>query len=169
MIRLATLRTLALAAALAACDKTPANVPLPQEISESSTAQFCGMLLTEHGGPKGQVFVRDQSKPLWFASVRDTIAFLRLPEMPKDVVVVYVNDMGRARNWQRPEPGTWVDAQRALYVIGSGRTSGMGTQEAMPFAERSAAQQFAAVHGGHVVALADIPDSYIFADNGGGS
>jgi hypothetical protein len=53
-------------------------MPSPQEVSESSVAQFCGMSLAEHAGPKEQIVVRDQATPFWFASVRDTIAFLRL-------------------------------------------------------------------------------------------
>lgn len=170
MIRTFARAAFALTLALAACDKPPAvPPPAPQEVSDSATAQFCGMLLSEHAGPKGQIFVRDKAKPFWFASVRDTIAFLRLPEMPKDVVAVYVNDMGRAHNWQQPEPGTWVDARRALYVIGSRRRGGMDAAEAVPFGDKAAARRFAAANGGRVVAFADIPDSYIFPDQGGGS
>lgn len=159
---------LALALALAGCGKPPAP-PTPREVSDSSTAQFCGMLLSEHTGPKGQIFVRDSKKPLWFASVRDTIAFLRLPDMPKDVVAVYVNDMGRAHDWAHPEKGTWVDARRALYVIGSRRRSGMNTEEAVPFGDKAAAHRFAAANGGRVVAFADIPNSYVFPKPGAGS
>ncbi len=160
----------ALVLALGGCGK-PANTapPPPQEVSDASTAQFCGMSLAEHAGPKGQVFVRDQDRPFWFASVRDAIAFLRLPEMPKNVVAIYVNDMGRARNWQQPEAGTWVDARRALYVIGSRRRSGMETDEAVPFGGWDAAQRFADTNGGRVVRLADIPDGYIFPEQGSGS
>ena len=159
-----------LALALVGCDK-PAEtaLPAPQEVSEASTAQFCGMSLADHAGPKGQVFVRDQQRPFWFASVRDAIAFLRLPEMPKNVVAVYVNDMGRARNWQQPEAGTWVDARHAVYVIGSQRRSGMDTDEAVPFGDADAAQRFVAANGGRVVQFAQIPDSYVFSDQGGGT
>ena len=74
-------------------------LPPPQEVSELATGQFCGMLLTEHPGPKGQIFVRDQPQPFWFATVRDAFAFTMLPEMPKNIVAIYVNDMAHARNW----------------------------------------------------------------------
>jgi NosL len=91
-----------LALLLAGCGKSDheAAPPAPLEISESGPAQFCGMALGEHAGPKGQIFLRDQAKPLWFASVRDAFAFLLLPEMPKDIAVIYVNDMARANNWR---------------------------------------------------------------------
>ena len=147
----------------------PMAPPAPQEISDTDTAQFCGMLLSEHGGPKGQIFLKSSAKPLWFASVRDAIAFLRLPDMPKDVLTVYVNDMGRAQDWARPMPGTWIDAHRAVYVIGSRRQSGMNTAEAVPFGEAAAARRFAAEYGGQVVTFSTIPESYLFPDIGAGS
>lgn len=143
--------------------------PPPQEVTDQAVAQFCGMLLSEHAGPKGQIFVRDQKQPLWFASVRDAITYLRLPEMPKNIAAVYVNDMGRAHNWAHPEAGTWIDAYQAVYVIGSRRRSGMETAEAVPFGDRAAAQQFAQANGGRVMSLAEIPDSYIFPNQGSGS
>lgn len=164
------LAVVALALTLGGCDKPAGRAPPPpQEVSDASTAQFCGMSLTEHAGPKGQVFVRGQERPFWFASVRDAIAFLRLPEMPKSIVAVYVNDMGRAKNWQQPEAGTWVDARHALYVIGSRRRSGMDTEEAVPFGSQDEARQFATANGGRVVGFGDIPDRYIFPDQGDGS
>ena len=40
---------------------------------------------------------------------------------------------------------------------------GMGVPEAVPFAARDAAKRFAKAHGGRIVALADVPEGYIFA------
>jgi copper chaperone NosL len=37
----------------------------------------------------------------------------------------------------------------------------MGAPEAIPFADKQAAAEFAGEHGGRVLALADIPDTYI--------
>lgn len=142
-------------------------LPPPQEVSESATGQFCGMLLTEHPGPKGQIFVRDQPQPFWFATVRDAFAFTMLPEMPKNIVAIYVNDMAHARNWDQPEPGAWVDAHKAFYVIGSRRRSGMGGDEAVPFGDAEAARRFADESGGRVVRFNDMPRGYIFSDEHG--
>jgi copper chaperone NosL len=172
MIRVPVLATALLFSAglsLAACKEEEAkgNLPPAQEVSASTEGQFCGMLLTEHPGPKGQIFVRDKPQPFWFATVRDTFAFTMLPEMPKNLVAIYVNDMGRARNWDQPEPGTWVNARNAYYVIGSRRRSGMGGDEAVPFAEAEAAQRFAAENGGRVVRFTDMPHDYILADQNG--
>ena len=115
--------------------------------------------------PKGQIFVRDRTEPYWFATVRETIAFTLLPEMPKGIVAIYVSDMARSTNHDQPE--VWVLAKQAWYVIGSRRRSGMDTPEAMPFSDEAAAQRFAADNGGRVVRLADTPQSYIL--DGGAS
>lgn len=148
---------------LPACkpDNSDAALPPPREVSDSSVGQFCGMALSEHTGPKGQIFVRDLPDPYWFATVRDAFAFLMLQEMPKAIVAIYVNDMARARNWDQPEPGTWVEAHQASYVIGSRRRSGMHTDEAIPFGDAAAAGQFAEANGGRVVRFAEMPRDYI--------
>jgi nitrous oxide reductase accessory protein NosL len=154
---------------LAGCGKADhaAAPPAPLEISESEPAQFCGMNLSEHAGPKGQIFLRDQAKPLWFASVRDAFAFVLLPEMPKNIAAIYVNDMARARNWGQPEPGTWIDAKKAVYVIGSQRRSGMNTEEAVPFGSTAAAEQFIQEFGGRTVGFNDMPSGYVLEEEAG--
>jgi copper chaperone NosL len=154
--------------ALSGCGrKQEAALPTPQEITATSTAEFCGMALQEHPGPKGQIFVRNRPAPYWFASVRDTVAFTMMPEMPHDIVVVYVNDMGRARDWDQPEAGAWVDARKAVFVIGSARRSGMNSDEAVPFGDAGAAARFAAREGGRVVSISEMPPDYIFGGGNG--
>lgn len=152
-----------LAVGLAACSdqKETAAVPPPQEVAEA-VGHYCGMLLTEHPGPKGQIHLESMLAPVWFSSVRDAIAFMRLPEEPRDISVVYVNDMGRAKNWDQPEAGAWVEIGEAWFVIESNQLGGMGAAEAIPFGEEQQAQAFQAEHGGKVVRLDGIPDGYIF-------
>jgi copper chaperone NosL len=152
---------LALPALLGHCEGDGgASVPAPRPLALDATAQFCGMTLAEHAGPKGQIFVRDREDPYWFATVRETVAFTLLPEMPKDIVAVYVSDLSRSKNPDQPE--AWVLAKSAWFVIDSGKHSGMDTREAMPFGDEAASQRFASANGGRVVRLADIPQSYIF-------
>ena len=122
------------------------------------------MALLEHPGPKGEIFLADRKEPVWFASVRETFAFTMLPEEPKNIAAIYVTDMGKATNWQRPEPGTWIDARKAYYVIGGRRQGGMGEAEAVPFGEASQAQRFAAENGGRVVAFAAMPEAFVLRD-----
>ena len=136
--------------------------PAPVEPTRDASGHYCGMILLDHKGPKAQVHLPDEAEPVWFSSVRDAIAFTMLPEEPRNHTAIYVNDMGAAR-WDAPEPGTWIDAANAHYVIGSERMGGMGVPEAVPFAARDAAERFVAAHGGRIVALADVPESCIFA------
>lgn len=167
---------LAAAAVLAGCDRsTPVvSVPAAIEVTDDATGHYCGMLLAEHDGPKGQIHLASRSEPVWFSSVRDTVSFLRLPEEARDIAAIYVNDMGKASNWERPEQGTWIDAREAWFVIESDRRGGMGAPEAVPFSEQAAAEKFQSEHGGRLVKLADIPDDYVLGpveaqDQGGQS
>jgi copper chaperone NosL len=153
---------------LAACDQgaTPEKLPPPQEISSESVAHFCGMLVEEHPGPKGQVLLSDSDTPIWFASVTQTFAFTMLPEEPKNVAAIYVTDMGRAKNWDRPEPGTWIDAKKAFYVIESRQRGGMGVGEAIPFGEEAQAKAFIEANGGRMVTFTEMPEAYVLQQAG---
>jgi copper chaperone NosL len=149
-VRVAAAAAIAAAALLAGCgqEAAPPPMPLPDEVTYASVGRYCGMTLADHEGPKGQIHLQGQAEPVWFSSVRDTIAFTRLPEEPRDIAAIYVNDMGRARNWAQPEPGTWIDARKAWFVIDSDVRGGMGAPEAVPFSDPAAAQAFQA-HRGH--------------------
>lgn len=150
MILRSALAALAAALALAACSKEEAAVPPPHRTEAGATGYYCGMLLTEHPGPKGQILLKSRQDPVWFTSVRDTFTFLALPEEPKDVTAVYVSDMGRAASWEQPGDDNWIAARRAVYVLGSDREGGMGGPEAVPFADEAAARSFIGEHGGRI-------------------
>ncbi len=145
------------------CDRAgPAGPPpVAAEVPDDASGHYCGMLLSDHEGPKGQIHLESREEPIWFSSVRDTVAFLRLPEEAKDVSAVYVNDMGLARSWEHPEPGTWVDAREAWFVVESTMQGGMGAPEAVPFSTQPAAEEFRDEHGGRVVRLDGIADDYV--------
>lgn len=149
--------------ALAACDWSAevAEVPPPVENGGDAVGYFCNMLLAEHGGPKGQVHLQGREAPLWFSSVRDTVAFTLLEGEPKDVTAIYVNDMGKATDWAQPESGTWVALQDAWLVIESRRMGGMGLPEVVPFGSAAAAEAYIAQQGGRVVRLAEVPPDYV--------
>ena len=157
------LRVATLAVVAASCSQGPTQhtTPAPREISADSVGHFCGMLLVEHPGPKGQILLSGQAEPVWFASAIETFAFTMLDEEPKNIAAIYVTDMGRARSWDKPGPGIWIDAKKAVYVIGGRVQGGMGANEAVPFADPRQADQFAAQNGGRVVHFEAMPKSYI--------
>ena len=78
-----------------------------------------------------------------------------------DVTAVYVSDMEKAPSWAEPGRDNWIDADAALFVIGSRQAGGMGMPEAIPFGSQKAADDFVAREGGAIVKLADIPDKYL--------
>ncbi len=149
--------------AMACGEEQIAEAPPPAELTREAIGHYCNMIVQDHKGPKGQIFLSGKPEPIWFSSVRDTLAFTLLPEEPKDIAAIYVNDMGRA-SWDQPEAGTWIEAKVAWYVIGSTRQGGMGAPEAVPFSKRPDAEGFAAAHGGRVVAFSEIPSDAILGE-----
>ena len=135
----------------------------PVEFTRDALGYYCNMIVVDHRGPKGQVHIVGRDEPVWFSSVRDTIVFTLLPEEPKNIAAIYVNDMGRA-SWDRPESGTWIDAREAWFVIGSDKVGGMGAPETVPFANKADAESFVAKHGGQIVAFANVPEAYVLSD-----
>jgi copper chaperone NosL len=160
------MRTLAflllLAPAVAGCnEKQAAAPPPPHALSAEAIGHYCGMNLMEHPGPKGQILVASLIEPVWFSSARDAIAFTLLPEEPKDIQAIYVSDMGKAPSWEKPGADNWIDARKALFVIGSRVKGGMGADETVPFSDRAGAEKFASENGGRIVAFAEVPRDYV--------
>lgn len=156
------LAVLMISLSLSACSDKPteSEPPVAMDAPEDATGYYCGMLLPEHEGPKGQIHLASRAdRPIWFTSVHDTIVFTRLPEEPRDITAVYVHDMGQNNDWDNPAD-LWVAASEAYFVIDSDRLGGMGMPEAVPFSEEQDAHAFIAQHGGTLVRLDDIPDEY---------
>lgn len=146
------------------------NIPPPFALTRDAMGVFCGMNLTEHPGPKGQIITAGRIDPFWFTSVRDTVAFTLMPDQPRDIRAIYVSDMARATSWEDPGATNWIDARKAFFVIESRKQGGMGAAEAVPFGNRAAADRFVADNGGRVVTLAEIPGPYVLgSDTAGGS
>ena len=141
------------------------ELPGPREITREAIGHYCGMIVVDHPGPKAQVFVADQDKPIWFSSVRDAFAFTKLPGETKKIRAIYVNDMGKATNWNAPEAGTWIDARKAHFVLNSDRRGGMGAKETVPFSSSEAAAAFIAKHGGSTVGFLEVPVDYVLGDD----
>ncbi len=164
-MRRVALTTIIVAALLAGC-REQAQAPPPMSLTAEAMGRYCGMNVLEHAGPKGQIWLRSLIDPVWFSSARDTLAFTMLPEEPKDISAIYVSDMAKAASWDRPGPDNWIDARKAVFVIGSDARGGMGVAETVPFSDRAAAEEFARAHGGRVVAYADVPRSAVLTGAG---
>jgi len=151
---------------LGAC-KDKSDAPSPVALTRAANGHYCSMIIIDHPGPKAQVFEKDTAQPLWFSSVRDALAYMRLPGEAQRVVVAYVHDMSRATSWETPNnDGIWIRAESAIYVLGSSKRGGMGAREAVPFSDLNKAKNFVAEFGGRTVAFGDIPDDYILGDKG---
>ncbi len=153
---------------VAGCSKEDARVvPAAHTLTADATGHYCGMLLSEHAGPKGQILLEGQDAPVWFSSVRDTLTFLNLPEEAKNIAAVYVSDMAKAPSWEQPGADNWVIAGDAFFVIGSDRQGGMGGAEAVPFSTEAAAQAFIMQYRGRIVRLDEAAKSVVAAGSEG--
>lgn len=149
---------------LAACRDEVAAVPGPVPLAAEAVGHYCQMNLLEHPGPKAQVHLDGlPGLPLFFSQVRDAVAYQRMPEQSAAITAIWVSDMGRAPSWEEPGADNWVRADLAVYVVGATVPGGMGAPELVPFAERAAAEDFAARHGGEVLALDEIADEAVLA------
>jgi copper chaperone NosL len=165
MSRQLRLSALGLLLVLGACgESTVAVAPAPREPDAHSIGFYCRMTLGEHVGPKGQILPKGWADPLWFSSVRDALTYVAQDLVSeREMAGFWVNDMAQG-TWEKPAPGSWIDARGAWYVVGSGRTAAMGGAEAVPFKERPAAEGFVAEHGGQIVDYASAVKTVAEAD-----
>lgn len=164
-----------LALLVSGCSEERSQSPAaPHKLTSDAVGHYCGMTLTEHAGPKGQILLASRSEPVWFSSARDAFSFTMLAEEAKDIRAIYVSDMAKAPSWDDPGGENWIDAHQAVFVIGSSKQGGMGAPETVPFSDRAAADRFVAEHGGKVVAFGEVPRDYVLsseptADGAGGA
>ncbi|WP_368188488.1 nitrous oxide reductase accessory protein NosL [Aestuariibius sp. HNIBRBA575] len=148
--------------ALIACKEEVATAPpAPVAMTEAALSHFCQMNVLEHGGPKGQIHLEGHPSPLFFAQVRDLVTYVKSPERVADMEAIYVSDMGMADSWRYPGAENWIDAEQAVYVVGSNVAGGMGAPEIVPFSDAQSAQGFIDQYGGQLHALADIPEDAV--------
>lgn len=147
---------------LAACKEDVATLPTPVEMTEEALGYYCQMALVEHEGPKGQAHLDGMPAPIFFSQVRDTIAYLHMPEQSHAVQVAYVQDMSGA-TWDAP--GAWMPAREALYVAGSDAVGGMGAAEFVPFSDKIAAEAFVRERGGRIMEFDEIRAEDVLGDS----
>lgn len=149
-----------------ACERQPqtgATAPAPATLTADAIGHYCRMGLLEHSGPQAQMYVEGRAAPIWFSQVRDAVVYLRSPEELRRATAVYVSDMSVAPSWENPGVDNWIPLESAHLVIESTRSGGMGAPEVIPFGAEDAARTFVELHGGRIVALSDIPDTYVLS------
>ncbi len=148
---------------LAACKEEAAQAPDPVAMTSDALSHFCLMQVDNHPGPKAQIHLKGLPDPIFFAQIRDALAYVKGPERDADILAFYVSDMGSATDWDHPGIDNWTAAGTASFVVGADVTGGMGAPEIVPFADPAAAQEFAARKGGKVMTLEDIPAATVLA------
>ena len=146
-----------LALLLVACQEDSDGPPTPVALTDDALSHYCQMWIGDHAGPKGQIHLEGYDQPVFFAQVRDALAYLKGQERDARILAIYVSDMAQATSWEQPGESNWLDAQQAHFVLGSRKRGGMGAPEVVPFGNRDAAEAFMASEGGEVVTLSEIP------------
>jgi len=147
---------------LAGCrDEAAVRAPDPVVMTEEAVSHYCMMSLDEHPGPKAQIHLEGLPDPIFFAQVRDAIAYLKQPERSAPIAAIYVSNMSRAPSWDAPGTDNWIAAEEAIFVVGADVTGGMGAPELTPFETEQAARDFAALHGGELMRLSEIPEEAV--------
>lgn len=150
--------------ALAACKTEEAAAPAPVQMTAEALSHYCLMQIDEHPGPKAQVHLEGWPNPLFFAQVRDALAYVKGPERDAPIAAFYVNDMGApGATWDAPGTDNWVPGDAAHFVVGAQITGGMGAPEIVPFLDPDAARDFAAQNGGEVLTLDAIAPERVLA------
>lgn len=150
-------RTILFVLSLAACREEEAIAPDPVALTDEALSYFCQMNVAQHAGPKAQIHLDGHPEPLFFAQVRDAVAYLKGPERDAAITAVYVSDMAAAESWAVPGIDNWINANDAAFVVGAPVRGGMGAPEIVPFAKATEAEAFIARYGGNAMALDVIP------------
>lgn len=148
---------------LVACgdDSAPDTKPEAAKLGADDIGYYMQMIVADHAGPKAQLWLDDQSKPIWFVDVRDAIKFTRTPEEPDNISVIYVHDMAKNPDYRNVED-IWVEIDKAVFVIKSKKRGGMGMPETIPFSDENSALAFIKDNGGELVNSAEeISEDYL--------
>lgn len=126
-------------------------------IENGDECHICGMLITNFGGPKGEVFRKEQGgNALKFCSTRDMFSYYLDPENTRNVSQLMVHDMSKMP-WGSDsiDDKYLINAKTAWFVIGSSKKGAMGKTLAS-FSLKTDAQAFAKEFGGKVLSFKDI-------------
>lgn len=130
----------------------PEQQAKPLLLTRAAVSADDGMILLDHPGPKGQLLRRDGATDYYC----DTPGLLRAmadPERASKIATAFVQPFDD-REWKSYADG-WVEASRAVYVMGSRKMGGMGPT-LVPFLDAGKAEIFVTANGGRILKYADI-------------
>ena len=141
---------------LASCggDSAPKAKPQAVALGSDDIGYYMQMIVADHDGPKAQLWLEDQTKPIWFVDVRDAIKFTRSAEEADNIAIIYAHDMAKNPDYRKVKD-IWVDLEDAVFVIKSRMKGGMGMPETIPFSDKNSALTFIEEHGGALVSSAE--------------
>ena len=156
---------------------TDAAPPDPVSVGAGQVCDSCGMVISEHPGPNGQIFYREGpssgSEPARFDSPKACLFpyYFEHERRGWSAEVVYVTDYSRVDyeittvEGQRyiqtaTAPESFSNARDTVFVVGSEVHGAMGA-DFVPFSERADAESLAEEHGGEVVEYDSIDEGLI--------
>ena len=143
--------TVAVLLLLAACGDAARSLSAAEPAGDA-VCSLDGMSIRDYPGPKAQIVFKGGHVD-YFCSMAELFEVLFSEDGQHGVGASFVQDMGRA-DWDKPR-GHWIDARAALYVVDSRALGAMGPTIAT-FAQREAAEGFAARQGGRVLEYSQV-------------
>lgn len=152
-------------AALAGCGDTAttSQTLAPVEIDRATSCELDGMLLADFPGPKAQIHYAGAPGPVFMCDTVEMFSTLLRPEQVRPVLMVYVQDMGKA-DWDNPR-GHWMDAKVGYYVLGGKRHGSMGPTIGS-FAQEADARKFMEQWGGQLMRFGEVKPEMVDLSGG---
>ena len=144
--------------------------PNPVSLSGGKTCDVCGMVISEHPGPNGQIFYRDNGpethdNPARFDSMKACLFpyYFEHERLDWTAEAVYVTDYSRidyevsvveSRKYIQTATGaeTFANADDVVFVVESEVHGAMGP-DFIPFSDEEDGASFADEFGGRIVAM----------------
>lgn len=166
------------AAALAGCSLPGGERPEAVAITESAQCDVCGMVISQHPGPNGQIFFEDNApeghdNPARFDALKQCLFpyLFQHHEMDWTARAIYVTDYssvdydvqdegGTLLVSSHPEAAAFATAEDLHYVVGSDVEGAMGP-DFVPFSVEADATSFADEYGGEVLTFSEIDEGVV--------
>jgi len=161
-----------LAASVAGCGAFgDGSTPAAVSVGDQASCDVCGMIISKHPGPNGQVFYADHDPeehdpPFRFDSLQSCAFDHYFKNQDWSVEVFYVTDYSKVgpavfedggqsfvSGYESPE--SFANAESVSYVVDSDVRGAMGP-DFVPFSDEADANDFVDRYGGRIVSFEDV-------------